>query len=83
MRERMAFFVETYFSKANIYYYRAIESKTDEVADELGKAYVHAVMNEVEPHLDDVGPFFGGSDKLTMAEVCSLQFSRYFLLDIS
>lgn len=73
LRGRIAFFVETYFSKANIYYYRAIEAQTDEDAEELGKRYVDAVVQEVEPLLQDAKPFFGGSDKLTMAEVSALQ----------
>lgn len=73
IRHRIAFFVETYFSKANVYYYRAIEAKTDEDAEELGKRYVDAVIKEVEPLLQDAKPFFGGSDKLTMAEVITLQ----------
>lgn len=74
MRERIAFFVETYFSKANVYYYRAIEAKTDQDAEELGKRYVDAVVKEVEPLLQDAKPFFGGSDKLTMAEVINVKF---------
>lgn len=72
VREKIAFFVETYFSKANIYYYRAIEAKTDEDAEELGKRYVDAVVTDVEPLLRDAKPFFNGSDKLTMAEVSTL-----------
>ncbi|KAH8698510.1 thioredoxin-like protein [Talaromyces proteolyticus] len=74
MRQRIAYFVETYFSKANVYYYRAIEAKTDEDAEELGKRYVDAVVKEVEPLLQDADPFFGGSDKLTMAEVLTASF---------
>ncbi|KGO38459.1 Glutathione S-transferase/chloride channel, C-terminal [Penicillium expansum] len=74
IRHRIAFFVETYFSKANVYYYRAIEAKTDEDAEELGKRYVDAVIKEVEPLLQDAKPFFGGSDKLTMAEVLTASF---------
>ena len=72
VREKMAVFVETYFSRANIYYYRAIEAMTNEAADELGKRYVDAIADEVEPLLHDAKPFFGGSEKLTMAEVSSV-----------
>lgn len=70
MRERIAFFVETYFSKANKYYYSTIAANTDEEADKLAEQYVDAIINEVEPLLQDASPFFGGSSKLTMAEVC-------------
>lgn len=69
MRGRIAFFVETYFSKANTYYYPAIAAKTDEDADRLGEQFVDAVVKEVEPLLRDASPFFGSSDQLTMAEV--------------
>lgn len=51
VRAKIAFFVETYFPKANIYYYRAIEAKTDEVAEDLGKRYFDAVVTDVEPLL--------------------------------
>ncbi|KAH8901722.1 thioredoxin-like protein [Thozetella sp. PMI_491] len=74
MRQRIASFVETYFSKANTYYYAAIEAKTDGDAGDLGKRYVNAVVREVEPLLQDASPFFGGSDKLTMAEVLTASF---------
>ena len=69
MRARLATFIDTYFSMANKYYYRAIEAKTEEDADEVGKRYVEAVVKDVEPLLQDADPFFGGSNKLTMAEV--------------
>jgi glutathione S-transferase len=72
MRKRIAFFVGTYFSKANIYYYPAIEAKVDEEAEVLGKRFADAVIKEIEPLLLDANPFFGGSDMLTMAEVNNL-----------
>ncbi|KAJ5648776.1 thioredoxin-like protein [Penicillium lividum] len=74
MRERIAFFVETYFSKANIYYYPAIEAKVDEEAGVLGKRFAVAVVKEIEPLLQDADPFFGGSEMLTMAEVLTASF---------
>ncbi|KJR86031.1 glutathione S-transferase [Sporothrix schenckii 1099-18] len=74
MRARIAFFVETYFSKANKYYYPAIEATTDEEADSLGALFAAAVSSEIEPLLHDAAPFFGGSEKLTMAEVLTASF---------
>ncbi|KAJ5612825.1 thioredoxin-like protein [Penicillium lagena] len=74
MRGRIALFVETYSSKANLYYYRMIEAKTDEDAEELGQRYVDAVVTEIEPLLQDAKPFFGGSDRLTMAEILTASF---------
>jgi glutathione S-transferase len=72
VRERISFFVETYFSKANVYYYRAIEARTDQDAEHLGKRYFDAIVKDVEPLLRTANPFFDGSDKLTMAEVSKL-----------
>jgi hypothetical protein len=79
VRAKIAFFVETYFSGANIYYYRAIEAKTDEEAEDLGKRYSDAVVTDVEPLLRDAKPFFNGSSKLTMAEVSTLSPHRCWL----
>ena len=72
MRAKVTFFVETYFSKANTYYYRAIEAKTDQDANTLGKRYFDAVVTDVEPLLRDANPFFNGNSQLTMAEVRTL-----------
>jgi glutathione S-transferase len=39
--------------------------------DEAAEALVGAVVKEIEPLLEDgTGPFFGGSERLTIAEVC-------------
>lgn len=70
MRMRIAFFVETYFSKANTYYYPAIAANTEKDAAALGIQFVSAVSTDIEPLLHDAAPFFGGSSMLTMAEVC-------------
>lgn len=69
MRARIAFFVEAYFSKVNTYYYPAIAAPTDDEADALGVKFATAVCTEIDPLLHDAAPFFGGSEKLTMAEV--------------
>jgi glutathione S-transferase len=49
---------------------------TDPEAEELGRRYAQAVEKEVEPLLQDARPFFGGSERLTMAEV------RNFMLNV-
>jgi glutathione S-transferase len=78
-RARLAFFVDTFFSKVNPNLYTSIKSASEEERDAAAEALVAAVAKEVEPLLADTegkGPFFGGSDKLTLAEVC---FTRSFL----
>ncbi|KAK7975529.1 hypothetical protein PG989_013992 [Apiospora arundinis] len=55
-RARVAFFVDTYFSKG--------------LGHEQATAdFLAVVVKEVEPLLADAAPFFGGSSKLTLAEV--------------
>jgi glutathione S-transferase len=44
-------------------------AKTAEESEEAEKAALAGAVKEVEPLLADAGPFFGGSDKLTLAEV--------------
>lgn len=69
VRAKIAFFVESYFSKSNIYYYRAIEAQTDEEAEEMGICYFNTIVTDIDPLLQDAKPFFNGSEKLTLAEV--------------
>lgn len=68
-RARIAFFVDTYFSKFQSSYIKAVFGKTQEEATEAATAGAAAVVKELEPLLADAGPFFGGSEKLTLAEV--------------
>ncbi|KAJ8121972.1 hypothetical protein ONZ43_g1711 [Nemania bipapillata] len=47
---------------------------TREERTELIEKTVGAVVKEIEPLLANAGPFFGGSDKLTLAEVLTGSF---------
>ncbi|KAI1747168.1 thioredoxin-like protein [Xylaria castorea] len=73
-RARIAFFVDTFMSKANSNLFPLIAAKSDEDSAALVQKMVDAVVKEVEPLLADAGPFFGGSDKLTLAEVLTGSF---------
>ena len=44
-------------------------AQTDEEKVEKSNEMVSMVKKEVEPLLDDASPFFGGSERLTLAEV--------------
>ncbi|KAK8068985.1 Glutathione S-transferase domain-containing protein [Apiospora phragmitis] len=70
-RARIAFFVDTYFSKAVGHAQKAVAAYADgEAAQQPALAdFVAAVVKEIEPLLADAAPFFGGSSKLTLAEV--------------
>jgi len=68
-RARIAFFADTFMTKVNVNTYPLIKAATDEERATLTQKTVDAVVKEVEPLLANAGPFFGGSDKLTLAEV--------------
>lgn len=69
-RARINFFVDTFFSKVNSLYHKALFAKTNEEAEEASAEFVKQLEKEVEPLLSDAGPYFGGSKTLTLAEVC-------------
>ncbi|PSK54758.1 Multisite-specific tRNA:(cytosine-C(5))-methyltransferase [Elsinoe australis] len=73
-RARVNFFVDNWFSKVNSKMYPIMLAESDEKKEELVKEVIAAVEKEIEPHLKDAGPFFGGSSKLTMAEVLTAPF---------
>ena len=67
-RYNIGFFVDTYFSKAHSFFDNAVLSSGEEETSAANK-YIDAVIENIEPLLDDAGPFFGGSSRLTLAEV--------------
>ncbi|AEO64930.1 uncharacterized protein THITE_2111329 [Thermothielavioides terrestris NRRL 8126] len=68
-RARIALFVDAYVSKVNGNVFGIFRAKTDEEISSLPEKIVAGIVSEVEPKLADANPFFGGSDKLTLAEV--------------
>ncbi|KAI1294336.1 glutathione S-transferase domain-containing protein [Xylaria venustula] len=73
-RARIAFFVDTFQSKVNANLYPIIKAETAEEESALITKTVDATVKELEPLLANAGPFFGGSDKLTLAEVLTGSF---------
>lgn len=73
-RARIAFFVDAWFSKVNSFWFKALFAKTAEDANESAEELVKGIAKEIEPLLKDAGPFFGGSKKLTFAEVLTGPF---------
>lgn len=61
--------MDTWFSKAGSYWFQIAQKDTEEEKEALVKDFVSIVGKEIEPLLKDAAPFFGGSDKLTLAEV--------------
>lgn len=69
-RARINFFVDTFSSKFNAHLSKIVwAAKTADEAAEFEKAAVAGAVKELEPLLADASPFFGASDKLTLAEV--------------
>jgi len=85
-RARINFFVDTYFTKVNSLFFGVVSKSGDE-EEVAANAFVDAVAKEIEPLLKDANPFFGGSSRLTLAEVQTgsfllrvLAFRKYGLL---
>jgi glutathione S-transferase len=70
-RARINFFVDAYFSKVNSGFYPILKAQGADKEVEINK-FVAAIVKELEPLLQDASPFFGGSSKLTLAEVAFL-----------
>ena len=72
-----------YFEKVDPLTYKIVGAKNAEETKERAKAFTDAVEREVEPLLREYlvgpGPFCGGSEGLTMAEVCFVSNNDAFL----
>ena len=68
-RARIALFVDAYGSKVTTPLFGLYRAKSVEEEEEISQKVVAGLVKEVEPLLADAAPFFGGSDKLTLAEV--------------
>ena len=67
-RARLAFFADTFLGKVNLNMYQILKAEGEE-KEKLGSELVEAVRKEIEPLLEGAGPFFGGSQSITLAEV--------------
>jgi glutathione S-transferase len=68
-RARISFFTDAYWSKFHTVLFRLFEAQTEADTEIIARDAVEGLVREVEPLLADASPFFGGSDKLTLAEV--------------
>jgi glutathione S-transferase len=73
-RARIAFFVDAYFSKFQSHLHKLFAAKTEEESDPIVQTAVDSLVKEVEPLLKDAKPFFGGSEKVGLAEVLTGSF---------
>lgn len=74
-RARIAFFADTFNTKANAALWPIVMSSADaETKEKQTLDWIATVKKELEPLLADAGPFFGGSTELTLAEVLTAPF---------
>ncbi|KAK4125189.1 thioredoxin-like protein [Parathielavia appendiculata] len=74
-RARIALFVDAFTTKFNSVLFGLWSAKTEEDKQAIVEKAVAGLVKEVEPLLADAKPFFGGSDKLTLAEVLTGSFA--------
>jgi glutathione S-transferase len=73
-RARIGFFVDTFFTKVNGKIFEGLRA-----ADDSGKAAASAevfgaIKKEIEPLLENAGPYFNGAAKMTLAEALTGPF---------
>ncbi|KAF2493219.1 thioredoxin-like protein, partial [Lophium mytilinum] len=74
-RARINFFVDTWFSKIGSFQFKILLEESEEKKEELVKEFLGLVEKEIEPLLKDAAPFFGGSEKVTLAEALTAPFA--------
>jgi len=86
-RARINFFVDAFISKVNPNFFASLRAADEKTREEAATKVIDAVVKEVEPLLSNAAPFFGGSSKLTLAEVQTgsfvlriVDFPKYGLL---
>lgn len=74
----MSLFVDTVISKVHSNVMAGVRSASEEEREAATEALVEGVIKEIEPLLvksdKGQGPFFGGSEKLTFAEVSLIYY---------
>lgn len=74
-RARIDLFVDAFITKFQQPLFKLFTAKTAEEQAPVIEAVLANLVKEVEPRLADANPFFGGSDKLTQAEVLTGSFA--------
>lgn len=73
-RARISFFVDTYFSKFQSGLFKLFGNVSEAESVAIIESAVATLVKEIEPLLADASPFFGGSSKITLAEVLTGSF---------
>lgn len=73
-RARINFFVDTFSSKVGPNIFKVFRPQSDEDKEKIVDDVIDVIAKELEPLLADAAPYFGGSDKTTLAEVLTGSF---------
>jgi glutathione S-transferase len=73
-RARINFFVDTWFDKVGSYWFQILLASDEAKKAELVKEFLQKMEKEIEPLLEGAGPFFGGSERVTLAEALTAPF---------
>ncbi|KAA6414470.1 MAG: hypothetical protein FRX48_01219 [Lasallia pustulata] len=73
-RAKIAFFVETYFSKVQPLMMGVMQTEDAEAKEKKAGDMLAMLEKEIEPLLKDAKPFFGGNERMTMAEALTAPF---------
>jgi glutathione S-transferase len=75
-RARLNFFNDTWSTKVGSYMFSLFRAQSDAEKEKTSQEWVATVKKEIEPLLADAKPFFGGSNKLTLAEVSDIRSGK-------
>jgi len=68
-RARINYFIDTWNTKVGTFMFNLFRAQTMSEREVFSREWIAAVRKEIEPLLGDATPFFGGSKRLTLAEV--------------
>lgn len=69
VRARINYFTDTWNGKIGSYNFAVLKLDDDAEKETKCKEWFEAIKRDIEPQLKDCNPFFGGSTKMTLAEV--------------
>lgn len=78
----MSFFIDAYWNKFHVSLFKLFEAPTKDEEEKVVEEAVTSLVAEVEPLLADANPFWGGSEKLTLAEV-RMPYSHHLTISVS
>lgn len=70
----MSFFIDAYWTKFHTTLFKLFEASTPSDEEHIIEEAIEGIASEIEPLLVDAAPFFGGNEKLTLAEVITGPF---------